>query len=1729
MIKKLLTILGVSLLLPLTAFALIGLPPNQGGTGTTSNPVTGDLLVGTTGNTYQILHIGSTGTCLTISGGNVLWGSCGTGGGGGTGNVSTSSVPVIGSLSYWTTSGQTPEKLSSVSTTSVSCSGTLACSGFTVIGSSPITLVGSGVTSVGTNNGLTGGPITTTGTVGLDVSKLVANAGLVEWNGTQLFATGTPSLTVGYLIATSTASSTFKGALSFTYASSTATSTLAGINLPYGGCVAVGGTCLTSNTGTVTLVTGTWPIISSGGNTPNLTFGGLSTSSQAVLGSIPYFSGVNTFANEATGTVTCTGTTSCGAGSYVLGNNLTITGSGGGGSGGGTWATTTSAVPLELLNYSLNNSDIVVIGGTSTSTGKFILDPNTSRGLIPFASSTAISTTNIAAGEGGVSFPAYTFSTDPDTGVYHGGTNVVSLAAGGSGLSWNGNALTPNTTNARSLGSTANTWNNLYTHFASSTGPFTFDTADTAGWLFNGIGTTTPDDNLVIDNTANGNFTSLETANGTLKAKIGIDNTDLFNFAQKYSYVGSQSPAAGTVLTMGNFNQVYNGCGLYDDNTEDTLFDCYAPPSGGAEMTYTGSVPQTGGTIYTDWTTMNYPTAPYNTSINISKTTSAIPFNTFTINFRNQFGNASTYPYEKVAYTAFAASTTETGALASTSVIGIGDLGHPDLHGPNIIIGGPTLQIVSSSTVRTQAIGVYKGTDSSVSSNQIFGIYNNGTASTTNLTVSGISGLTQCVHANAQGIITGTGSDCGSSGSSASTTLLSDNNTFSGLNQFTNAGTTTFTGHISTPSASTTATSTLAGINLPYGGCVAVGGTCLTSNTGTVTSVDVSGGTTGLTFSGGPITSSGSITAAGTLGIANGGTNQTSFSSGGVVYYDGTRQTSLNTRLSFNGTVLTATYASSTAVSVSGPLYTNVSSGNVLVTGANGLVQGNGLVTIGNGGTFNNTYALNTPLEYNGTKITSTSSVGIFDNIISTTTASSTFAGGIDAKTICLQGTTTCLGAAGGGSGTVTNIATNNGLTGGPITNTGTIGLDLSQYPVNGLILTYNGSQITATGTPSLTVGSIYATSTTASSTISSGLSIGGKQVYATAGGLAVGNSSSAAIGAYGLGSFALGQTGASGGPIISSGQGSFAGGQSTISTGITASGNGSLAFGAGTLNNSGIGAINFGSSYTNSTNNIFEVGFTSNPALTVIGSSVGISSTTPYPNSLSVAGAGGVVANQFTATSSVASQLPYASSTAITASGQLSVASTTPTSNLIFSVGSTTPLGLTVNGQSGYLGFGTSTPEAPITFAVTSSLTRPDFIIDGQGTGQGAEMELNRSSNANTEGVIDFNTNGVNIWQLGLQNNSSDDFELWDGNDTPIYTVNKATNDTGIGTTTASAELTVWGDTTQTDTTFNVVTAASSTSLSVINNGRVGVGTTSPGSLFAINGVMNFTTATSSGSATGGFDIPNGCYAVKGTCVGGSGGGGSGTVSSGLAGQLGYYNSSGTTIVGTSTNPLYVNSLIATSTILNNVFLGKTGFGTSTPAWMIDSFSSTGAQLALSDGPGVNQWAFRVDNAGNLTISTTTVQGTATSTNPAMQLNSAGSNFGLGTSSPYAYVSVNTNPGFIGDAFNISTSSSGSLYSIDSNGHHFFSGSKPTCDANCTFLAGNDNVFYVKLGTAITSSVVTFANSWGGIWGPVCGVSDGAAVTTFVDASSTPTSVTLTPTVALTGTILAVNCQALR
>ena len=99
----------------LGAFAPISVP--AGGTGWVSFQ-SGTLL---TGNGSSRLSTTSVGSGLSLAGG-VLSAT------GGSGNVSTSTTPTIGQLPYWTTSGDTPELLGSVATTTLTASSPLSLS-----------------------------------------------------------------------------------------------------------------------------------------------------------------------------------------------------------------------------------------------------------------------------------------------------------------------------------------------------------------------------------------------------------------------------------------------------------------------------------------------------------------------------------------------------------------------------------------------------------------------------------------------------------------------------------------------------------------------------------------------------------------------------------------------------------------------------------------------------------------------------------------------------------------------------------------------------------------------------------------------------------------------------------------------------------------------------------------------------------------------------------------------------------------------------------------------------------------------------------------------------------------------------------------------------------------------------------------------------------------------------------------------------------------------------------------------------------------------------------------------------------------------------------------------------------------------------------------------------------------------------------------------------------------
>jgi hypothetical protein len=139
---------------------------------------------------------------------------------------------------------------------------------------------------------------------------------------------------------------------------------------------------------------------------------------------------------------------------------------------------------------------------------------------------------------------------------------------------------------------------------------------------------------------------------------------------------------------------------------------------------------------------------------------------------------------------------------------------------------------------------------------------------------------------------------------------------------------------------------------------------------GTVTSVQVAGGTTGLSFSGGPITSSGTITMAGTLAISNGGTGATTQSTA----LDAITNASSGTTgqvLTTDGANASWSTISSGVSSWSGGTTGLVSSGGDPATGAVVLAVGSKLIS-NNGGTgYSNTDLQEGDILYKGPSVLS--------------------------------------------------------------------------------------------------------------------------------------------------------------------------------------------------------------------------------------------------------------------------------------------------------------------------------------------------------------------------------------------------------------------------------------------------------------------------------------------------------------------------------------------------------------------------------------------------------------------------------------------------------------------------------------------------------------------------------------------------------------------------------------
>ena len=337
------------------------------------------------------------------------------------------------------------------------------------------------------------------------------------------------------------------------------------------------GTCETVGTADVsgldisddTNLAATWPVILTG---DTLSFGGLSTTTAAVQGNIPYFSGVNTFANVATGTITGSTGLSVTAGQSIIGSGLTITNTGVtslvAGSGvtisGATGAVTVnSTFPFtQQTQYGLNTSATTTLlqltnGFTASSTSHLVdfdFRSATSTGSLSVSASTTIAGQFNAVG--GATLGAATIGTLTLTNalaVLQGGTGVTSFTAnqllyGGAGGTAVASVATGTITGSTGLSVTAG-------QSIIGSGLTITNTGVTSNVAGNGISVSGATGAVTITNTigfpytSDLNFGALANSTTTalwLKAGLQASSTSQFDagiFKQNLS-VGSTSPFA---------------------------------------------------------------------------------------------------------------------------------------------------------------------------------------------------------------------------------------------------------------------------------------------------------------------------------------------------------------------------------------------------------------------------------------------------------------------------------------------------------------------------------------------------------------------------------------------------------------------------------------------------------------------------------------------------------------------------------------------------------------------------------------------------------------------------------------------------------------------------------------------------------------------------------------------------------------------------------------------------------------------------------------------------------------------------------------------------------------------------------------------------------------------------------------------------------------------------------
>lgn len=320
---------------------------------------------------------------------------------------------------------------------------------------------GGGSGSVGTSTADVAGQVTF-------FSSNSATPALIAGNSAFTFATSPGRLTIPYASTTVLSATTLYGALIGN--SSTATALAAnGTNCSAGnyplGVDASGNaeSCTAAGTGTVTGVTGGWPILSSGGATPNITWGGIATSSNiAAASGFLYATGVNTFASVATssplsmsisgnaatvttnanltGVVTSVGNATSFAASPTFSGTVTGTSFSGAGTGlTGTASSLNIGGNAATVTTNANLSGVITSVGNTTSYGSqaagVLGNPATGNTAVQATSTLygAVQPGKVLAGANGALQYVATTTMSCSSGVtctFSGGNEAFSIAAG---------------------------------------------------------------------------------------------------------------------------------------------------------------------------------------------------------------------------------------------------------------------------------------------------------------------------------------------------------------------------------------------------------------------------------------------------------------------------------------------------------------------------------------------------------------------------------------------------------------------------------------------------------------------------------------------------------------------------------------------------------------------------------------------------------------------------------------------------------------------------------------------------------------------------------------------------------------------------------------------------------------------------------------------------------------------------------------------------------------------------------------------------------------------------------------------------------------------------------------------------------------------------------------------------------------------------------------------------